>query len=94
MVGHRFSKFTPPEDDRTPFEKLLPLFLELLTHTSGDVEEALDWMDQVDKEHGFYSKDYGRKEFEADLRKHGIIGERPEKGGAHPAHGQGRKAHP
>jgi len=55
------------------------------------VEEALDWMDQVDKEHGFYSKDYGRKEFEADLRKHGIIGERPEKGGRTPLTGKAEK---
>lgn len=68
-------------DERTPFEKLLPLFLEMLTHTSGDVEEALDWMDQVDREHGIYPPDYGRKEFEEDLRKHGIVGCMPGKGG-------------
>lgn len=34
MLGTRFSKYIPPQDDRSPFEKLLPLFLELLTHTS------------------------------------------------------------
>ncbi|MBK9276141.1 MAG: VWA domain-containing protein [Flavobacteriales bacterium] len=90
MIGHRFAKYIPPEDDRSPFEKLLPLFLELLTHTSGDVEEALDWMDQLDKEHGFYSKDYGRKEFEDDLRKHGMIG-RPTKGGKAPLTGKAEK---
>lgn len=91
MQGHRFSKFIPPQDDRTPFEKLLPLFLEMLTHTSGDVEEALDWMDQVDKEHGVYTPDYGRKEFEADLRKHGIIGDKPTKGGKTPLTGKAEK---
>ena len=90
MLGHRFAKYIPPQDDRTPFEKLLPLFLEVLTHTSGDVEEALDWMDQIDKEHGFYSNDYGRKEFEADLRKHGMIG-RPTKGGKAPLTGKAEK---
>ena len=91
MLGHRFSKFIPPQDDRSPFEKLLPLFLEMLTHTSGDVEEALDWMDQVDKEHGVYTPDYGRKEFEADLRKHGIIGDKPTKGGKTPLTGKAEK---
>ena len=90
MLGHRFAKYIPPQDDRTPFEKLLPLFLEVLTHTSGDVEEALDWMDQIDKEHGIYSKDYGRKEFEADLRKYGMIG-RPTKGGKAPLTGKAEK---
>ena len=42
MLGLRFEKYLPPKDDRTPFEKLLPIFLEILTHTSGDVEEALN----------------------------------------------------
>ena len=90
MLGHRFTKYVPPQDDRSPFEKLLPLFLELLTHTSGDVEEALDWMDQLDKEHGFYTADYGRKQFEDDLRKHGMIG-RPTKGGKAPLTGKAEK---
>ncbi len=88
MLGTRFSKFIPPQDDRTPFEKLLPLFLEMLTHTSGDVEEALDWMDQLDKEHRFYTNEYGRKEFEDDLKKHGIIGDRPTKGSKTPLTGK------
>ncbi|MCB9184222.1 MAG: VWA domain-containing protein [Flavobacteriales bacterium] len=63
----------------------------MLTHTSGDVEEALDWMDEVDKEHGFYTKEYGRKEFEDDLRKHGLIGDRPTKGGKTPLTGKAEK---
>ena len=91
MIGHRFSQFIPPVDDRSPFEQLLPLFLELLTHTSGDVEEALDWMDELNKEHQFYSKEYGRKEFEADLRKKGMIGDRPTKGGKTPLTGKAEK---
>jgi Ca-activated chloride channel family protein len=91
MLGHRFSQFIPPVDDRSPFEQLLPLFLELLTHTSGDVDEALDWMDELNKEHGFWTKDYGRKEFEADLRKKGMIGDRPTKGGKTPLTGKAEK---
>lgn len=91
MLGHRFARYVPPQDNDTPFERLLPLFLELLTHTSGDVEESLEWMDQLDKEHGFYTKDYGRKEFEEDLRKHGMIGDRPTKGGKTPLTGKAEK---
>lgn len=87
MLGHRFSRFVPVKDDRSPFEQLLPLFLELLTHTSGDVEEALDWMDELNKEHGFWTKEYGRKEFEADLGKHGMVGI-PKKGGKAPLTGK------
>lgn len=88
MLGVRFAKYLPPKDDRSDFEKLLPLFLELLTHTSGDVEEALDWMDELNKEHGFFNGDYTRKDFEDDLRKHGIIGDAPTKGGKAPLTGK------
>ncbi len=88
MLGHRFAKYIPPTDDRSNFEKLLPLFMELLTHTSGDVEEALKWMDELSKEHGFFNKDYTRKDFEDDLRKHGIIGDAPTKGGKAPLTGK------
>ena len=80
MLGVRFAKYIPPKDDRTNFEKLLPLFLELLTHTSGDVDEALDWMKELDKEHAFFNKDYTLDDFKDDLRKHGIIGDAPTKG--------------
>jgi len=91
MLLHRFGRYVPPQDDRTPFQKLLPLFLEMLTHTSGDVEEALDWMDQLDKEHGFYTNEYGRKQFEEDLRKNGIVGDPPTKGGKAPLTGKAEK---
>ncbi|MBL7939155.1 MAG: VWA domain-containing protein [Flavobacteriales bacterium] len=80
ILGTRFSKYIPPQDDRTPFEKLLPLFLELLTHTSGDVEEALDWMKELDKEHGLFNEQYTIEDFKNDLRKNGIIGDKPTKG--------------
>jgi Ca-activated chloride channel family protein len=81
MRGHRFSRFIPTPDDRSPFERVLPLFLELLTHTSGDVDEALDWLRQVDEEHGVFPDGYTLEDFKNDLRKNGIIGDDPGKGG-------------
>lgn len=80
MLGVRFAKYVPPPDDRGPFERLLPLFLELLTHTSGDVDEALDWMRQIDEERGLFPEGYTLKDFTDDLRRHGIIGDRPTRG--------------
>lgn len=88
MLGTRFSKYIPPQDDRSPFEKLLPLFLELLTHTSGDVEEALSWMKEIDKEQPLFSKEYTLENFKDDLRKKGIIGDPPTKGGKTPLTGK------
>ena len=30
--------------DQSPFEKLFEVFKELITHTSGDFDEAIDWL--------------------------------------------------
>ncbi len=90
MSGVRFHRYVPPKDDRTPFEKLLPIFLELLTHTSGDVEEALEWLKELDNEHGLFSKDYTIDDFKADLERNGIIGPKPTKGRT-PLTGKGEK---
>ena len=30
--------------DQSPFEKLFKIFKELITHTSGDFDEAIDWL--------------------------------------------------
>lgn len=41
MVGYRFKEFIPGEDNRSQFERMLDIFTQLLTYTSGDVAEAL-----------------------------------------------------
>ena len=42
MRGHNFSKFDPNENNKTSFEQLLDIFMQLLTYTSGDVGEAMN----------------------------------------------------
>jgi hypothetical protein len=42
---------------------MLGIFLELLTYTSGDVEEAIDWLRQIDNEHNLSGNDYSVDEF-------------------------------
>jgi hypothetical protein len=41
MIGFSFTKFIETLLCNTPFDKLIKLFLELLTITSGDTAEAL-----------------------------------------------------
>jgi len=79
MLGYRFSKHIPAGDNLSPFERLLQLFLELLVYTSGDVAEALSWMNELDKEYDLTTKDYGMGDFINDLKKNGYI-EDDEKG--------------
>jgi uncharacterized protein with von Willebrand factor type A (vWA) domain len=73
MIGFNFGAFKPQDNKKASFESLLPLFLELLTYTSGDVPEALDWMNQLDREYKFTDQDYGMGDFIQDLKDKGYI---------------------
>ena len=61
---------------QSPFDKLFDIFKELITHTSGDFDEAIDWMRQLDKEFKFTKPDYTIDDFVADLKDKGYIVER------------------
>ncbi|MEM6265640.1 MAG: hypothetical protein AAGI38_24270 [Bacteroidota bacterium] len=74
MIGYRFSDYKASEGE-TPFERLLNIFMDLLTYTSGDVSEALDWMNQLDREYGLTDDEYGMGDFIEDLKRNGYIEE-------------------
>ncbi len=59
----------------SPFDKLFPIFKELITHTSGDFEEAIDWLRQLDQEYQLTDADYTIDDFIEDLKKKGYIRE-------------------
>lgn len=61
------------EEHKTPFEKLFDIFMELITYTSGDVEETLDWMRQLDQEYQLTTPDYIMEDFIEDLKKKGFL---------------------
>jgi uncharacterized protein with von Willebrand factor type A (vWA) domain len=71
--GYVFTPFEAP--DQTPFEKLFDVFSELITHTSGDVDEALDWLNILDKEYNLTTEDYTMEDFIEDLKKKGYLRE-------------------
>ncbi|MBK6354151.1 MAG: hypothetical protein IPF46_12325 [Saprospiraceae bacterium] len=73
MIGSRFTQFTPEEDKRTVFEKLLDLFLEIMVYTAGDVEETFEWMEQIDREHKITTPDYTLEDFRRDLERQAFV---------------------
>ncbi len=73
MTGLRFAKFTGTP--KSIFERLLDIFKELLLHTSGDVDEALDWLEEIDKEHQITTAEYTMQDFIEDLKKKGYLRE-------------------
>jgi len=80
MLGHRFTKFDPNLDGKTKFEQLLNLFLQLLTYTSGDVNEALQWLNQLNNQFGLTNDEYGMGDFLDELKEKGYIDENPVNG--------------
>ena len=48
MKGFQFKTYEAP--DQSPFDKLFEIFKELIVHTSGDFDEAISWMRELDVE--------------------------------------------
>ncbi|MEG1589445.1 vWA domain-containing protein [Chryseobacterium sp.] len=69
--GFTFSKHLP--EDISHFDRVFDVFKDLLTHTSGDIEEAFEWLDMLDKEYDIFTDEYTLEDFEEDLRKRGYI---------------------
>lgn len=77
MLGYRFSDFIP-EEGKTPFEKLLDIFLQLINITSGNVSETLEWMNDLDRQYKLTTDDYGMADFIDELKQKGYLGENEE----------------
>ena len=57
----------------SPFDKLFEIFKELITHTSGDFDEAIDWLRSLDTEYKLTDENYTIDDFIEDLKKKGFI---------------------
>jgi uncharacterized protein with von Willebrand factor type A (vWA) domain len=67
-------KFTNyKEPNLSPFEKLFNIFKELIIHTSGDFDEAIDWLRELDKEYQLTDENYTIDDFINDLLNKGYI---------------------
>ena len=86
--GFIFSKYNPKEVD--PFERVFNIFKELLTHTSGDVDEALDWLDTLDREYAIFNDEYTLQDFLNDLKKRGYVREEIDPEDGNQGQGKGR----
>jgi uncharacterized protein with von Willebrand factor type A (vWA) domain len=73
MIGFHFKKYDPNEEGKSKFDQLLDIFMQLLSYTNGDVGEALQWMNQLDKEYQLTDEEYGMGDFIEDLKDKGYI---------------------
>ncbi|NRB82535.1 MAG: VWA domain-containing protein [Winogradskyella sp.] len=72
-MGFVFKTYEAPF--QSPFDKLFEIFKELITYTSGDFDEAIDWLRQLDKEYNLTTPDYTIDDFIEDLKNKGYIRE-------------------
>ena len=84
--GFIFTKHSAKQE--SIFDRLFGVFQELITHTSGDFDEAIDWLRQLDQEYEITTKDYTIDDFIQELKERGYIREEFEQDGNN-AEGQG-----
>ena len=72
-TGFVFTKHSPKE--QSVFDRLFEIFQELITHTSGDFDEAIDWLRQLDEEYKLTTPDYTIDDFIEELKARGFIRE-------------------
>lgn len=77
--GFYFKEFE--EKSISPFDKLFGIFKELITHTSGDFDEAIDWLRELDKEYELTDETYTIEDFIEDLKAKGYIREEIDENG-------------
>ncbi|PSQ96922.1 MAG: hypothetical protein BRD55_04575 [Bacteroidetes bacterium SW_9_63_38] len=79
----RYTKWDPTRHGgkKPLFEELFDLFQDLLEHTAGDAEEALEWLKQLDEEHDLTAgSDQTLEDFIEELEKRGYLREDEEDG--------------
>src|SRR5687767_12530363 len=80
MRGFHFTRFDPNESGKSRFEQLLDLFMQLLTYTSGEVAEAMQWMNELDKQYQLTDDEYGMGDFIDELKDKGYLTDDNERG--------------
>ncbi|MDH5476434.1 MAG: hypothetical protein OEX22_12130 [Cyclobacteriaceae bacterium] len=76
MIGQRFTEYIPEKAiQKGDFDNLLKIFLELVTITGGEVNEALSWLTNIDKKYEITNSEYGIGDFIEELRAKGYLEE-------------------
>ncbi len=83
-----FIQHTP--EDISPFDRIFDVFKDLLTHTSGDLDEAFEWLEMLDKEYDIFNEDYSLEDFIEDLKKRGYIKEEKDSEDGNTGEGKGK----
>ncbi len=84
MIGFRFTDYTADPNQST-FDRLFKIFQELMLYTSGNVSEALSWLNELDREYKLTTDEYGMGDFIRDLEEQGYLRRDGDNGGVRPS---------
>ena len=73
MESFIFTEFR--EKKQPPFERLLSIFMELMLISSGDVDESIDWLRELDERYKLTDDAYTMEDFLDELKAKGYIRE-------------------
>ncbi|GAB3937205.1 vWA domain-containing protein [Larkinella terrae] len=81
MKGFEFSNYIPPEKkEGSKFDQLFNIFQQLLLMTSGNVEQALAYLNDLDRRYGLTDDKYGIGNFVEEMKEKGYLTEQNEEG--------------
>lgn len=80
MTGFRFSDYKP-DPNESVFDRLFKLFQELMLYSSGNVAQALSWLNDLDRQYKLTTPEYGLGDFIQELRDRGYIRDDDSEGG-------------
>ena len=80
MKGFFFTGYDPNEQGKSTFDRLMEFFLQLLTYTNGDAAEALQWLNELDRNYELTNPEYGMGDFVDDLKQKGYLDENRQTG--------------
>ena len=76
MAKNIFTASIKKSVSKIGFEELFKIFSELILLTSGNVNEALSWLSNLDRKYNLTSDEYGIGDFINDLKEKGFIEEK------------------
>ncbi|WP_421826440.1 vWA domain-containing protein [Larkinella sp.] len=81
MKGFQFSNYIPPEKkEGSKFDQLFNIFQQLLLMTSGNVEQALAYLNDLDRRYNLTDDQYGIGNFVEEMKEKGYLTEQNEEG--------------
>lgn len=77
-MKYRFTRFDPSAHRDEQLNEIRKLFNQLLMHTGGDVEEALEWLRSLWEQYDFFKGGISFEEFKEWLEEKGYLRENPQ----------------